>query len=173
MGQPFVGEIRIFAGNFAPVGWAFCDGSPQAISENDQLFALIGTTYGGDGEQTFNLPDLRGRVPMHRGQGPAISQNYQLGEAGGVESVTVTVQQMAAHTHPELASNSLATDFSPGAQVLAQATTTDIYITGTPTQSLHPSAISPIGGSQPHTNVQPMLCINFIIALFGVYPTQN
>jgi len=173
MGQPYIGEIRMFAGSFAPAGWAFCDGATMPISENDALFTLIGTTYGGDGQETFQLPNLQGRLPLHAGQGPGLSQNYQLGETFGVESVTLTVQQIPTHSHPMLATSKLASEFAPGGQVFAQPQAVDAYVQPPPVVALSPNAISPVGGSQPHDNFQPYLCVSFIISLFGVFPTQT
>ena len=175
MGQPYVGEIRMFGGNFAPNGWMFCEGQTLPISENDVLFQLIGTTYGGDGEETFNLPNLASRVPIHMGTGPD-GTTYQLGEMAGTEQETLTIQQIPSHTHPGLASATGQVQ-SPANAVLATATSAQtgirIYNTTTPDVPLHPSAISPTGGSQPHENTQPFLCINFIISLFGVFPSQT
>jgi microcystin-dependent protein len=173
MGEPYVGEIRMFGGNFPPAGWAFCDGALMPISENETLFNLIGTTYGGDGQSTFALPDLQSRVPVHAGQGPGISQNYQLGEKAGVESVTLTVPQIPGHTHAFMASTAGATSLDPAGQVIAQSGQRAAYAEDAPTTDLAPSAISPIGGSQPHENVAPYLCISFIISLFGVFPQQT
>jgi microcystin-dependent protein len=164
MAQPFVGEIRMFAGNFAPAGWAFCDGQLLSISENETLFVLIGTTYGGDGQSTFALPDLRGRIPIHQGNG------FILAETGGAEQITLTVQQIAAHSHPLIATTSVANQSSPSNNVVAQSTAADLYIEDTATAALAASAIGPVGGSQPHTNFQPYLCIEFIISLFGLFP---
>jgi len=173
VGQPFVGEIRMFGGNFAPSGWAFCQGQLMPISENDTLFNLIGTTYGGDGQETFGIPDLQGRLPVHAGQGPGLSQNYQIGEKAGVESVTLTTNQIPVHTHPFMASTAVANSNSPTNQVIAQSTQRAAYFEASTTTNLAASAVSPAGGSQPHDNFQPYLCISFIISLFGVYPTQN
>jgi microcystin-dependent protein len=173
MSDPFVGEIRMFAGNFAPAGWALCQGQLMPISENDTLFNLIGTTYGGDGQETFGLPDLQSRIPIHAGQGPGISQNYQLGEKSGAESVTLTAQQIPVHNHPFLASTSGATQTSPANQVIAQSGQRAVYTEDTTNTNLAPSAIGPAGGSQPHDNLQPYLCVNFIISLFGIFPSQN
>ena len=164
MAQPYVGEIRMFAGNFALAGWAFCDGQLLPISENEALFTLIGTTYGGDGESTFALPDLRGRIPIHQGNG------FILAETGGAEEVTLTVQQIPAHTHPLIASTTIANQSSPANNILGQSTAADLYIQDTATAALATSAITPTGGSQPHTNFQPYLCVNFIISLFGIFP---
>jgi len=173
MGQPYIGEIRMFGGNFAPAGWALCQGQLVPISQNDALFTLIGTTYGGDGQETFALPDLQGRVPVHAGQGPGISQTYQLGEKVGVESVTLTIQQIPIHTHPYLASTAVANSNSPSNQVIAQSTQRAVYFEANTTTNLAPSAVGPIGGSQPHENLMPYLCITFIISLFGVFPQQS
>jgi microcystin-dependent protein len=175
MAQPFVGEIRMFGGNFAPVGWAFCNGATIPISENDTLFQLIGTTYGGDGQETFKLPDLQGRLPVHQGQGPGISQSYLLGEAAGVESVTLTTQQIPVHTHAFQATNNQASSFAPLNQVpgVTQLATTTPYGTDNPLVSLASNALQPIGGSQPHDNMQPYLCVSFIISLFGIFPQPN
>jgi microcystin-dependent protein len=164
--EPYVGEIRMFAGTFAPVGWAFCDGQILPISENETLFNLIGTTYGGDGQSTFGLPDLRGRLPIHQGNG------FVPAESGGAEDVTLTANQIPAHTHPLLASTALATQETPGASVTGQ-TEVALYGTQAPLGPMNPSVISPTGGSQPHSNFQPYLCVNFIISLFGVYPSPS
>ncbi len=167
MAQPYVGEIRIFAGNFAPVGWMFCEGQALPISQNDVLFSLIGTTYGGDGQTTFNLPDLRGRIPIHQGSG------FILGETGGVEQVTLTVNQIPAHTHALLGSTATASAASPAGNVGGRVTAAAVFPYGTdaPVQPLSPLAVGSVGGSQPHTNFQPYLCVNFIISLFGLYPS--
>jgi microcystin-dependent protein len=167
MAQPYVGEIRMFAGNFAPVGWMFCEGQLLPISENETLFQLIGTTYGGDGESTFALPDLRGRIPIHQGNG------FILAETGGVEEITLTVNQIPAHAHPQLGSGARASDNQPGNNVFAVVTTTDIYVTAGPFTPLSPQTVAPVGGSQPHTNFQPYLCIDFIISLFGIFPSPT
>ena len=172
MAQPYVGEIRMFAGNFAPVGWQFCEGQLLPISENETLFQLIGTTYGGDGQETFALPNLQSRIPVHAGQGPGISQNYQLAETGGVESVTLTTQQIPVHTHALLGSGAGATTQTPGGNVAAVAAAQVYASANSPTQMSNQS-VSPIGGSQPHENVQPYLCISFIISLFGVFPAPQ
>lgn len=166
MAQPYVGEIRMFAGNFAPAGWAFCNGQLMPISENETLFQLIGTTYGGDGQSTFALPNLPGRVPMHQGSG------FVLGETGGVETVTLTVSQIAAHSHTMLATNDIPTQASPGNGVTGQAAA-KIYRAGNPSVLLNAQAVAPTGGSQPHENRQPYLCIDFIISLFGLFPNAT
>jgi len=165
MSQPYVGEIRMFAGNFAPAGWMFCEGQVLPISEYETLFNLIGTTYGGDGQSTFALPDLRGRLPIHMGSGFVLAQN------GGAENVTLTTTTTPAHSHPVLATTNSNTASLPGGNFLAAGP--DIYdqnIAGTSTMA---AAIGPIGGSQPHSNFQPYLCVNFILSLFGVFPSQN
>ena len=169
MAQPYIGEIRMFAGNFAPSGWMFCDGALLAIAENDVLFNLIGTTYGGDGQTTFALPDLRGRIPLHQGNGVILA------ETGGAEEVTLTVNQIPAHTHPLLASADLASSPDPAGNVLTQSRTAgvDLYLEDTPNTTLAANSVGPVGGSQPHTNLQPFLCINFIISLFGIYPNPT
>ena len=167
MAQPYVGEIRMFAGNFAPAGWMFCEGQLLPISENQTLFQLIGTTYGGDGESTFGLPDLRGRIPIHQGNG------FILAETGGAEEVTLTVQQIPVHTHGLLGSTANAQQSAPANQVLARTTGADIYGSDTPYGAMNAAAISPVGGSQPHENQQPYLCIDFIISLFGIFPSPT
>lgn len=166
MAQPYVGEIRMFAGNFAPAGWMFCEGQLLPISENETLFQLIGTTYGGDGESTFALPDLRGRIPIHQGNG------FILAETGGAEEITLTVNQIPAHSHPMLASTQAAAERNVQSNVTAQALTT-IYIVDTPSVNMNPQAVGPTGGSQPHTNFQPYLCVDFIISLFGIFPSPT
>lgn len=169
MAQPYIGEIRMFAGNFPPVGWMFCDGQSMPISQNDALFVLIGTTYGGDGQETFNLPNLQSRVPMHFGNGPD-GVNYQLAEASGVESVTLTTQQIPVHTHAMLGSTGGATAGNPSGQVLAQSGQVTYMIEADANLQMNASSITPVGGSQPHENCQPFLCINYIISLFGLFP---
>jgi microcystin-dependent protein len=172
MAQPYVGEIRMFAGNFAPNGWMFCEGQTLPIAENEVLFQLIGTTYGGDGEETFNLPNLASRVPIHMGTGPD-GTTYQLGEMAGTEQETLSVQQIPNHSHPLTASTSVGNVQPPSNAVLAQSTVADMYIQDTPDSNLAASTVQPVGGSQPHENTQPFLVINFIISLFGVFPSQT
>jgi microcystin-dependent protein len=164
MAQPYVGEIRMFAGNFAPAGWMFCEGQLLPISENETLFQLIGTSYGGDGQSTFSLPDLRGRIPIHQGNG------FVLAEAGGAEDVTLTAQQIPSHSHPLLASTATALNSSPTGSLLGNQTLANMYVEDVANVDLAATAIGPVGGSQPHTNFQPYLCVSFIISLFGIYP---
>ena len=167
MAQPYVGEIRMFAGNFAPAGWMFCEGQLLPISEYETLFNLIGTTYGGDGQSTFALPDLRGRVPVHQGNG------FILAEQGGVEEVTLTVNQIPAHSHSLLASGDLGNQLTTTGNLLSNSQGAIPYIEDVTTLNMSSSAITPVGGSQPHTNFQPYLCVNFIISLFGIFPSQT
>jgi microcystin-dependent protein len=167
MAQPYVGEVRMFAGNFAPAGWMFCEGQLLPISEYETLFNLIGTTYGGDGQSTFALPDLRGRLPLHQGNG------FTLAETGGVETVTLTVPQIPGHTHPLLASVTNGNQSSPLGNVLASSFNIATYINDVPNGNMAAAAVSSTGGSQPHNNFQPYLCVDFIISLFGVFPSQS
>lgn len=169
MAQPYVGEIRMFAGNFAPAGWMFCEGQLLSISENEVLFQLIGTTYGGDGQSTFALPDLRGRLPLHQ-NAPG---GFPLAATGGAEAVTLTVNQIPAHAHPVLASSGAGSASSPQNNVLA-TTVGNIYSGVTGMQvNMSAQAVSGTGGSQPHNNFQPYLCVNFIISLFGLFPSPS
>lgn len=167
MAQPYVGEIRMFAGNFAPAGWIFCEGQLLPISENETLFQLIGTTYGGDGESTFGIPDLRGRIPVHEGPG------FTIGETGGVEEVTLTVNQLPQHVHQVLASMTVGSAANPAGQVLAASGSSNIYRPGPAAIALNPNSELPAGGSQPHTNFQPYLCVDFILSLFGIFPSPT
>lgn len=169
MSQPYVGEIRIFAGNFAPQGWMFCDGSVLPIAQNETLFNLIGTTYGGDGQNTFALPDLRGRVPIHVGTGAGLTTR-QIGERAGSESVTLTSAQMPAHAHTLSASTSAAVAGAGPSGVLA-ASAISFYGSGNPSTAMGP-AIAPSGGGQPHENMAPFQALSFIISLFGIFPSQ-
>jgi microcystin-dependent protein len=171
MAQPYVGEIRMFAGNFAPAGWMFCEGQLLPISENETLFQLIGTTYGGDGQSTFALPDLQGRLPIH--QGTNQGNTFTLAQTGGTEETTLTVQQIPAHNHAFLTSADVGTSAQPTNNVVAKTTTGFAYINEDPSMNMAPTAISPTGGSQPHTNFQPYLCVDFIISLFGIFPSQT
>lgn len=173
MSEPFIGEIRMFGGNFAPLGWAFCNGQLLSIAENDALFTLIGTTYGGDGQNTFALPDLRGRIPIHMGTGAGLSPRT-LGESSGTETVTLTVNQLPAHDHQFVGTSSSASVASPASAVVAAPSTVDLYRPAAiPGSNMAPDALSLTGGSQPHDNIQPFQCISFIIALEGIFPTQN
>ena len=167
MAQPYVGEIRMFAGNFAPAGWMFCEGQLLPISENETLFQLIGTTYGGDGESTFALPDLRGRIPLHQGNG------FILAETGGAEEITLTINQIPAHTHPLLASGDVGDQINLAGALTSNSNGVIPYIEDAPTVNMNPQDIGPVGGSQPHTNFQPYLCVDFIISLFGIFPSPT
>ncbi len=167
MAQPYVGEIRMFAGNFAPAGWMFCEGQQMPISEYETLFNLIGTTYGGDGQSTFALPDMRGRIPLHAGN------EFTLAQAAGVEEVTLTVNQIPAHTHGVPASSGTGFLASPADAVFAKHRDHKAFVKGVPTTYMATSMVSSVGGSQPHTNMPPFLCVNFIISLFGIYPSPT
>lgn len=169
MAQPYVGEIRMFGGNFAPAGWMFCEGQLLPISQNDVLFQLIGTTYGGDGQSTFALPDLRGRLPTHQGSG------FTLAETGGAEEITLTVTQIPGHSHTLLCAASGGIPNSNPNGGFWAASDVNQYTSAAPTVSMgNPPILSdPDGGSQPHTNFQPYLCVDFIISLFGIFPSQT
>jgi microcystin-dependent protein len=169
MGTPYVGEIRMFGGNFAPQGWALCNGQLMAIAENDTLFNLIGTTFGGDGQETFALPDLQSRVPMHS------SNSFVLGQRGGVESVTLTANQIPIHAHNAVCNKEAGSTADPANQFWAANSNTGVpvYTATDPANSMNPGAMSTVGGSQPHDNMMPFLAINFIISLFGVFPSQS
>jgi microcystin-dependent protein len=171
MSQPFVGEIRMFGGNFAPAGWMFCQGQLLPISENETLFNLIGTTYGGDGESTFALPNLQSRVPIHAGTG-SDGIAYQIAEMVGVETVTLNTNQIPVHSHPMLASTAIGSLSDPTNNLTSESPSIKIYSAQVPGAALDPNAVTPVGGSQPHDNLQPYLCISFIISLFGIFPTQ-
>jgi microcystin-dependent protein len=166
MPQPYVGEIKLFAGNYEIAGWAFCDGRLLPISEYETLFNLIGTTYGGDGQETFALPDLQSRAPIHMGNG------FILAETGGVEEVTLTINQIPIHTHPLVASKNQASNTNPPTHLLGQIPGGNVYVGETADQPLAAQSIGQVGGSQPHENMQPYLVLNFIISLFGVFPNQ-
>ena len=168
MAQPYIGEIRMFAGSFAPSGWAFCDGQLLPISENETLFQLIGTTYGGDGQETFALPDLQGRVPMHQGNG------FVLGQKAGVETVTLTGAQLPIHTHAWLGSQDQGGQTNPPSNVVASIPGGgSVYIQDSASVALAQQSLMTVGGSQPHENMQPFLTISFIISLFGIFPQRN
>lgn len=170
MGQPFIGEIRMFGGNFPPSGWAMCDGQLMPISENEALFTLIGTTYGGDGQETFAVPDLRGRLPMHQGAGPGLNPKT-IGEKSGAESVTLTVNQIPAHTHPPQSFSGSGDQTTPQNGIWAGAATSR-YSSSAPNLAMMNTLVGIAGGSQPHDNMQPYLTISFIISLFGIFPQQ-
>jgi microcystin-dependent protein len=167
MGQPYVGELRMFAGNFPPSGWMFCEGQLLPISENETLFNLIGTTYGGDGQSTFALPDLRGRVPIHQGNG------FSLAQTGGVETVTLSQQQIPSHGHPLLGGSQVANDPNPKNNVLGESSAISMYQSAAPTAPMASGSVGSVGGSQPHDNFQPYLCVDFIISLFGIFPSET
>ena len=167
MSQPYVGEIRLFAGNFAPLDWAFCDGQLLSIAQNEVLFNLIGTTYGGDGQSTFQLPDLRGRVPVHQGSG------HVQGESGGQETVTLSAAQMPAHGHAMFASAAAASATQGPSGVPGSSAAMRLYGSGAPNMAMDPNALAQAGGNQPHENMPPFVALNYIISLFGVFPSQN
>jgi microcystin-dependent protein len=173
MSDPFIGEIRMFGGNFAPVGWAFCNGQTVPISENEALFALIGTTYGGDRVTTFNLPNLQSRVPIHQGQGPGLS-NYVMGQVAGVEQVTLTTSNLPAHTHGVTGDSATGTANGPAGNVWANSTGAKQFTPSAPNTTMNPAAIGGAPGSgQPHDNMVPFLAVSFIISLFGIFPSRN
>jgi microcystin-dependent protein len=167
MSSPFIGEIRMFGGNFAPAGWAFCNGALIPISENDALFNLIGTTYGGDGQCTFALPNLQSRVPVHVGPG------FALGQSGGVETVTLTTSQIPAHSHVPQCFSTTGNQNSPSGNVWANTGSATIYTTDPPSAAMAAGLLGSTGGSQPHDNMVPFLVVNFILSLFGIFPSQS
>ena len=166
MAQPSVGEIRMFGGSFAPAGWMFCEGQLLPISEYETLFRLIGTTYGGDGNSTFAMPDMRGRIPIHNGAG------FVLAQTGGVEEVKLNASQIPSHTHALLASADPAGGRSVAKQVFGRAPA-EAYASEFTPQQLAANSVTPVGGSQPHPNFQPYLCVDFIISLFGIFPSPT
>lgn len=170
--EPFIGEIRLFAGNYAPDGWHFCDGSILSIAENEMLFSLLGTTYGGDGITTFGLPDLRGRIPVHTSPS---NPSYPLGQKAGVESVTLLPQHLPPHTHVPKVNNvaSEATSNSPENHFWGVSSVVTNYSTAAPNIMMSPQAVSTVGANLPHSNMMPSLAISFIISLYGIYPSQN
>jgi len=173
--DPFVAEIRIFPFNFAPKGWAFCDGQILPLSQNTALFSLLGTTYGGDGKSNFALPNLQGNGPIHAGQGPGLSL-YDLGQAGGSETVTLLESEIPAHSHAMMAANLPADQAAPTARSMARSVNAFAYVAGSPAPALVPmsdNALTPAGGDQPHNNMMPYLTLNFCIALQGVYPPRT
>ena len=171
MGQPFIGEIRLFGGNFAPAGWAFCNGATLPINNNEALFALIGTTYGGDGEETFRLPDLQGRFPIHQGTSPVSGTTYMMGEFAGSEQVTLSVQQIPAHSHAATASSNKGNSGTPTNSLWGKPSTA-MYAAAAAQTNMAATAIGPSGGNQPHENMMPFLCVSFIIALTGIFPPR-
>jgi microcystin-dependent protein len=175
MSEPFLGEVRLFAGNFAPVGWNFCDGTLLPIATYDALFNLLGTTYGGDGVTNFAVPDLRGRVPMGQGSGPGLSPRT-IGQSFGAETITLTAQQIPTHNHSFVASTVAASSPNPGAALFANVGQDTLYVTSP--SSPQPKALSQqtvvnAGGSQPHNNIMSSVGMNYIIALEGIYPSQG
>jgi microcystin-dependent protein len=171
MSQPFIGEIRMFGGSFAPAGWVFCNGQLMPISQNDALFTLIGTTYGGDGQSTFGIPDLQGRVPIH--QGTVSGTTFTIGEKAGTESVTLTTQQIPIHNHAFLASTQSGTAPQPQGAYISRIPSGFLYTGFSPGVQMNNTSVQPVGGSQPHDNMLPFLVVSFILSLFGVFPTQN
>ena len=173
MSEPFVGQIRMFAGGFAPRGNALCDGQLLAVSQNDALFSLLGTIYGGDGRSTFGLPDLRGRVPIHGGNGPGLTPR-RLGQRSGSEDVTLTKNELPQHNHGLVkGTGDAATTRSPSNAIFAETVSQDIYRDDEINTTMNTTSVTSLGGSQKHTNLQPFLCIHFIIALFGIYPSRS
>ena len=170
--DPFVAEIRIFPFNFAPRGWAWCDGQLLPLSQNTALFSLLGTTYGGNGKSNFALPDLQGRAPMHPGQGPGLSL-HDLGETGGSETVTLLESEIPAHSHAWKASQADGLEGAPAGQLTATGIGVNMYIAPGAISVMSPNAIAPAGGDQPHNNLQPYLTFYFCIALQGVYPPRT
>jgi microcystin-dependent protein len=167
--MPYIGEIRMLGSNWAPAGWALCNGQHVYISENETLFQLIGTTYGGDGQETFALPDLQSRIPMHRPTANALN----LGTMAGVEEVTLTLQQIPNHTHAFMATTALANQPTPAGNLPAQSGTVQLYTEDSAAQNLAPQMIGPTGGSQPHDNMHPYYVITFIISLYGEFPSPT
>ena len=174
MTEPFLGEIKMFAGNFAPRNFALCDGQLLAISQNSALFSLFGTIYGGDGETTFGLPELRGRIPIHAGEsaGPGLSIR-NLGTKAGNETATVSSAQLPIHTHPLRGVNALATDADPNGRVPAETSAIDLYIDDVQNTDMASTAVTSLGGGGSHNNIMPFQCINFIVALTGEFPSRN
>jgi microcystin-dependent protein len=164
--DPYIGEIRMFAGNFAPNGWLFCQGQLLPISQYDTLFTLIGTAYGGDGQNTFGLPNLASRIPVHQRSG------YPVGAIGGAETVTLVPNGLPVHNHAALGSSAAGTSPSPKEAIWATGTTAE-YSSAAPDVTMSPAALTAAGGSQPHDNMPPFLAVNFIISLFGIYPPQS
>jgi len=173
MSDPFIGEIKMFAGNFAPRSWALCDGQLLSVSQNEALFSLLGTIYGGDGRTTFGLPDMRGRIPVHQGQGPGLTDR-RIGSHFGTEQETLTEAQLPSHNHAFQASTGTANTGYPQQVVVADTDTENTYnAASVADENFHPSAITNAGGGQAHNNIMPFQCVNFIIALFGIYPSRT
>jgi microcystin-dependent protein len=172
MATAFIGEVRMFAGNFAPAGWAFCNGQTMSIAQFDVLFSLIGTTYGGDGQSTFNLPDLRSRIPVHQGTNSHNGISYVPGQIAGEESVQLISNQMPQHTHVAQAQSTAGNQQGPAGGVWAESTLNQ-FSSNNANGMMNPAAISTVGGNQPHPNIMPFLAVNFIIALAGIYPSRN
>ncbi len=172
MADPFVAEIRIFPFNFAPKGWAWCDGQLLPLSQNTALFSLLGTTYGGNGKSNFALPDLQGRAPMHPGQGPGLSL-HDLGETGGSETVSLLESEIPSHSHALVASQADGVERTPNGQLLGTGIGISGYQTPGPLTQLSPNGLAPAGGDQPHNNLQPYLTFYFCIALQGVFPPRG
>jgi len=172
MANPYLGEIRMFGGNFAPQGWAFCNGQLLPINQNAALFDLLGTTYGGDGQTTFALPNLQSRVPINQGTGPALPP-YVMGQVGGEENHTLTLAELPAHSHEFVSSGPAVLDSPSGAALGSPTSGVALYAMGGPTGTMNPAGNATIGGGQAHPNLMPYLCVTFIIALFGIFPSQN
>ncbi len=172
MSMPYVGEIRMFAANFAPQGWALCNGQLLSISQNQVLFALIGTTYGGDGQNTYALPNLQGRLPVHQGTNPSNGTTYILGQSAGEEQVQLTLNQIPSHSHTPQAQSGVGNQQSPSGGFWASSSL-DQYSAVAPNGSMSAAAVLPAGGNQAHNNIMPYLAVNFIISLFGIFPSQN
>ena len=173
MSSPYIGEIRMFGGSFNPAGWAMCDGQLMPISQNDTLFTLIGTTYGGDGQETFAVPDLQGRFPVHMGTNPGTGTTYQIGEKAGVESVTLNTQQIPIHNHAFIGSTDLGTTGVPTGNMLGSNIQVTLYSQFPATNVMNAASLTSVGGNQPHENMMPYLVVTFIISLFGIFPSQN
>ncbi len=172
MSEPFIGEIKMFAGNFAPRGYAFCDGQLLAVSQNDALFSLLGTIYGGDGRTTFGLPDMRGRLPIHAGNGPGLSPR-SLGSKSGTETVTLTVNHLPSHSHVPKGADDTSPGVDPSGKVAGHPVSNIYRNPPDNIINMADDAIGPAGGSGSHTNLMPFQCIHFIIALFGIYPSRS
>jgi microcystin-dependent protein len=170
MSDQYIGEVRLVGFSFAPVDWAFCNGAVQSIAQNEALFNLIGTIYGGDGVQTFNLPDLQGRIPIHQGTSTT-GTTYVIGQTGGVENVTLNLNQYPSHDHSLMASTNTSGSNTPANNVVNQGLT--VYSTSAPVNPMLPAMVGSSGGNQPHKNLQPYVALNWIISLYGIYPTQN